>query len=76
MVRTEIITLNGVQYVRNWSDQNKMIQRDGALYSEAIDPLNTGRIYTESDEPIETKEPLSEIEEKAAAYDILTGVRE
>lgn len=76
MVRTEIITLNGVQYVRTWSDRNVMIERDGVPYEEAIDPVNTGRVYAETDKPIEVLEPLSEIEEKAAAYDVLVGVTE
>ena len=27
-----------------------MIERDGVRYSEAIDPLDSGRVYTETDE--------------------------
>lgn len=53
-----------------------MIERDGVPYEEAIDPVNTGRVYAETDKPIEVLEPLSEIEEKAAAYDVLVGVTE
>lgn len=30
-----------------------MIERDGVRYSEAIDPLDSGRVYTETDEPID-----------------------
>ena len=52
-----------------------MIERDGVRYSEAIDPVDSGRTYTETDERIPYDEE-SEIEQKAAAYDILTGVSE
>lgn len=31
-----------------------MIERDGVRYSEAVDPLDSGRVYTETEEPIET----------------------
>lgn len=47
-------TINGVEYDYTYSDANMMIERNGARYSEAIDPLNSGREYTETDEPIET----------------------
>ena len=66
-------TINGVEYDYTYSDSGMMIERNGARYSEALDPLNSGREYTETDEPIETEE-LTEIEEKAKAYDIITGV--
>ena len=29
-----------------------IIERDGVRYSEAVDPLDSGRLYTETDEPI------------------------
>ena len=45
--------INGVMYDYTYSDSNYMIERDGARYSEAIDPLDSGRVYTETDEPIE-----------------------
>ena len=75
MIQTEIITINGRQFLRTWSDAGFMIERDGAQYSEAVDPLDSGRTYTETDVPVET-EPMTETEEKALAYDILTGVAE
>lgn len=40
-------------------------------YTEAIDPLDSGRTYTETDVPI-AGTAMTETEEKAA-YDILTG---
>jgi hypothetical protein len=29
-----------------------MLERDGSLYEEAIDPISSGRIYTETDQAI------------------------
>ena len=52
MIKTEQIRLNGVDYTRTYSDKNMMIERDGAVYSEAIDPLGSGRTYTETDTPV------------------------
>lgn len=65
---------DGVRLVRTYSDSGFMIERNGVRYSEAIDPEEMGRVYTETDEPIEGD--LSELELKAQAYDVLTGVRE
>lgn len=45
--------INGVVYDYAYSDAGMMIERNGAHYSEAIDPLNSGREYTETDVPIE-----------------------
>ena len=65
--------INGVMYTYAYSDSGYMIERDGVRYSEAIDPLDSGRAYMETDVPIECT-AMTETEEKAAAYDILTGV--
>jgi hypothetical protein len=48
--------INGVEYDYTYSDAGMMIERDGAMYSEAVDPLGSGREYTETDIPIETEE--------------------
>lgn len=45
--------INGAEYDYTYSDVGMMIERNGARYSEAIDPLDSGREYTETDEPIE-----------------------
>lgn len=45
--------INGVMYAYAYSDSSYMIERDGVRYSEAVDPLNSGRVYTETDEPID-----------------------
>ena len=75
MIQAEIITINGRQFQRTWSDSGCLIERSGARYAEAIDPLDSGRTYTETDALIEAKH-MTETEEKAAAYDILMGVAE
>ena len=75
MIKTETIVINGKEYIRTWSDNHKMIERDGALYEEAIDPIDTNRTYTETDEDI-PEEILDEVVAKARAYDIITGVSE
>ena len=72
MIITEQITINNRQFTKTYSDSGYMIERDGAQYSEAIDPAEFGRTYTETDIPIEG-EPISETEQKAAAFDYLTG---
>ena len=43
---------DGVVLNRTYSDKGMMIERDGVLYAEAIDPAELGRTYTETDEPI------------------------
>jgi hypothetical protein len=45
--------INGKVYDYAYSDAGMMIERDGAQYSEAIDPIDSGREYTETDIPIE-----------------------
>ena len=44
--------INGVVYDYAYSDSSYMIERDGVRYSEAVDPLHSGRLYTETDEPM------------------------
>jgi hypothetical protein len=43
---------DGVVLNRTYSDKGMMIERDGELYGEAIDPAELGRVYVETDEPI------------------------
>ena len=66
---------DGVKLYRTYSDQNRMMLQDGTnvLYSEAIDPENSGRTYTETDEPIPTADETDDLAEAAR---ILLGVRE
>lgn len=74
MLYTETVEIRGKQFTRTYSDTYR-IMRDGLEYDEAIDPVDSGRTYTESDTLLE-KDELTEVEQKAAAYDILTGVSE
>jgi hypothetical protein len=53
--------INGKVYDYTYSDINMLIERNGALYSEAVDPLGSNREYIETDIPIEPVE--EEIEE-------------
>ena len=55
MIKTEMIMVDGRQLRRTWSDAGFMIERDGARYSEAVDPLDSGRMYVETDDIIEAK---------------------
>lgn len=73
MIKTEEMTVNGKAFVKTFSDSGYMVERDGVRYAEAIDPAELGRVYTETDEPAGD---MTETEEKALGYDILTGVAE
>ena len=53
MIKTELITVDGRQLRRTWSDTGFIIERDGAMYSEAVDPVEFDRVYTETDMPVE-----------------------
>lgn len=44
---------DGVVLNRTYSDAGMMIERDGTLYSEAIDPAELDRQYSETDVPAE-----------------------
>ena len=62
--------INGIEYEYTYSDAGMMIERDGARYSEALDPMGSGREYTETDEPIET------VTEEATEADYQNALRE
>ena len=59
MIKTEIITINGVQFQKTWSDASYLIERDGAKYSEAIDPIDVKRTYTETNELIDSQNDIT-----------------
>ena len=48
MIVTRTENLNGRTFVVSESDSGHMIERDGALYSEAWDLEGSGRTYTET----------------------------
>ena len=56
MIKTELITVDNRQLRRTWSDAGFMIERDGAVYSEAVDPAKFDCVYTETDVLIEVME--------------------
>jgi hypothetical protein len=64
MIITETITINGKEFTKNYSDAGYMIQKVGTeeIYSEAVDPINSGRTYIETDKVIETTEEFSDTE--------------
>ena len=63
--------INGVVYDYAYSDSGYMIERDGARYSEAVDPLDSGRLYTETDEPINVGAKEETVEDYKATLQIL-----
>ena len=69
MIKTEMIMIDGRQLRRTWSDIGFMIERDGAMYSEAVDPVDFDRVYTETDMPVE---PESTDEIISASEGIMT----
>lgn len=52
MLKTETVTYGEKEYIRTWSDTSMLIERDGNLYEEAVDPIDSGRTYTETEQPI------------------------
>lgn len=52
MIITENVTINGRDFIRTYSDQNMMIEREGIRYSEAYDPAEIERYYIETNEAI------------------------
>ena len=63
--------INGVIYSYTYSDSGNMIERDGVHYSEAVDPLDSGRLYMETDEPIDVGTKEETVEDYKAALQIL-----
>ena len=63
--------INGVVYDYTYSNSGSMIERDGVRYSEAVDPIDSGRLYTETDEPIDVGTKEESLEDYKAALQIL-----
>lgn len=55
MIKTEYYMTrdDGVVLNITYSDKGMMIEREGVLYAEAIDPEEMGRVYIETDIPID-----------------------
>ena len=63
--------INGVIFTYTYSDSGNMIERDGVRYSEAVDPLDSGRLYTETDELIDVGTKEETVEDYKSALQIL-----
>ena len=63
--------INGVVYAYTYSDYGFMIERNGVRYSDAVDPLDSGRVYTETDEQINVGTSEESVEDYKAALQIL-----
>lgn len=65
MIDTEIYKVlpNGQTLVRTYSTEDKMIERDGVLYGEAIDDATFGYEYTETGIPIEGEDATEDATE-------------
>ena len=63
--------INGVVYDYAYSDSGYMIERDGVRYSEAVDPIDSGRVYTETDDPVEIGTSEATEDDYKAALKIL-----
>lgn len=52
MIMTEFYKTreDGVRLVRTYSDAGKLLERDGVVYEEAIDPEDSGRVYVETEQ--------------------------
>ena len=74
MIITEVIEINGAQYVHTYSDEGRYVVREGISYEDAIDPIGFNRTYTEG-ELIPVEEPETDISESefAEAGRILMG---
>ena len=72
MIITETITINGKQFTKNYSDAGFYIQKVGTneIYSEAVDPIDSGRTY------IETDKLIDDIDEEINADDFLSMIKE
>ena len=48
MIVTEELIIKDKLFIKSFSSLGYMVERDGAAYSEAIDPAEFNRIYTET----------------------------
>ena len=76
MIQIENLTINDREFKRTYSDEDFYIlqEQTGIEYAEAIDVMTANYTYIETDKPIEREEEeKTDIEQKAEAWDILTG---
>ena len=62
MIITETITINGKEFTKTHSDSRLYIRKVGTdeIYSEAIDPIGSGRTYEETEQIIEESDTPAE----------------
>lgn len=58
MIVTKNLIINNIPFIRTYSDQGYMIERDGVQYSEALDPAKFNRSYIETTTLIIQKEEI------------------
>ena len=77
MIQTEKFIINDREFKKTYSDEDFYIlqEQTGIEYAEAIDILTANYTYIETNKPIEREEEeeKTDIEQKAEAWDILTG---
>ena len=71
VIYDKYIADSGAERVKAYSDKNVMIERDGALYSEADDFAYQQRVYTETDISIDPQ-PETDIQQKSEVSNYLT----
>ena len=76
MIVQEHFEIDGRDFIRTYSDSGRYVVRDEVKYSEACDPAEFGRQYTEGDLIPDEERDMTELADKAEAYDILVGVIE
>lgn len=62
MIIQEHFDINGRDFIRTYSDENRYVIREGIAYSEACDPAEFNRQYIEGDiiPPIEENSSIEE----------------
>lgn len=69
MIVQEHFTVNGRDFVRTSSDDDRYVVRDGIAYSEACDPAEFNRQYTEG-------KPMEDITPEEAMEILMGGAAE
>ena len=67
MIITETIVIHDTEYLHTYSDLGYQLERDGIMYGDAIDPIDSGRTYTEvvvNNEDITAEDFLRLVEEE------------
>lgn len=72
MIITEIITINNKEFLHIYSNNNCDLERDGIIYEDVIDPLDSNRTYTE----VPKEEEIDEDNEEISAEEFMTLLEE